>query len=180
MSNVNMLIERPYATSCIGNCNVCSIYHRLRDNDAWTSQCARFESLTLKTKRNSIDDFAGNWHTNLFWWIAYACKCLETLNILRKSTMCCIPKKNKSGRFSQNYGVHIEFLNMDEQSDNDEVSVWEYIVRRLFGFRWWRLTDHHLAFSKWVDGIWLMTYCITLIFKFDKNVYDIQNRYMTY
>ena len=35
-SSANMPIERPHATSYVGNSNVC---HRLRDNDVRTSQC---------------------------------------------------------------------------------------------------------------------------------------------
>ena len=50
-TKVNMAIERPLCYFlCVGSSNVYSVCHHLRVNHAWTSQCTRLESLTLKMK----------------------------------------------------------------------------------------------------------------------------------
>ena len=60
---MNMPMERPYATFCVGNSNVCHIGHRLRDNHVWTFQCTRFKSLTFKMVKD-VYDLDENWQTD--------------------------------------------------------------------------------------------------------------------
>ena len=60
-----MPIERPHTTFRIGINNICSICHHLRDIQIWTSQCTQFESLTLKMRSRTFDDFDQNYRTNL-------------------------------------------------------------------------------------------------------------------
>ena len=60
----NMPIERPHATFCVHNSNVCPICHRFRDNHVWTSQCAPFESLTFKMKVKDVDNLDENCQTD--------------------------------------------------------------------------------------------------------------------
>ena len=45
---------------CVGNSYVWSNCHRLRDNHVWTSQCTRFDSLTLKMKVKDVGDLDEN------------------------------------------------------------------------------------------------------------------------
>ena len=43
-----------YATSCVGNSNVCLVCHRLRDNQVQTSQCTRFNFLPWKCRSRTL------------------------------------------------------------------------------------------------------------------------------
>ena len=45
-----MPLERPHATSCVGNSNVCPICHCLRDNHVCTSQCIRLNLRLISLK----------------------------------------------------------------------------------------------------------------------------------
>ena len=75
MENVNMPIEKPFYLLAI----VMSVLFvcRLRDNRAWTSECTRIESLTLKLKVRNVDDSDENRPANVTCqreYVEYVCK----------------------------------------------------------------------------------------------------------
>ena len=81
--NVNRPIERPFATSCL---LAISIFDQsvtvLRDNHVYTSECTRFEYLTLKMKIMNVDDLDNNRRTNLLYQRAYLPKKLGLVEVV--------------------------------------------------------------------------------------------------
>ena len=83
-----MPIERPQSSSRVFEIALfVKIYHRLRDSHMLTSQCTRFESLTLKMMVKEVNDLGEHRHANVPCRRAYVCgNCRVEVQLFVRST----------------------------------------------------------------------------------------------
>ena len=68
-----MPIERPHATFCVGNSNVCPIFH-VCEIMAIELPKVLDSNLSLKQRSKRVDDLNENWQTDGPFKYAYVCK----------------------------------------------------------------------------------------------------------